>query len=267
MKQFLILLLCLLSGMSSAQNMTSFTFHFETAKDKFSATDFLAMSEVLDTVEVRSIKITASADDVGSESSNQALSQRRADFAKNFLMKEFGLTSKQIEVFALGEIPLKDSLPSIAEERAKNRQVNIDVNYSLKSRIEDDITITEEELVLTNVEKGDKIRLQAIQFEGGKDIFLPSAYPVLNALVQALKNHPEVEIEIQGHICCEVDGREGVNLITGRRSLSVDRAKAVYDYLVDRGIEESRLSYIGFKSVYITGINNYMDRRVEILIK
>lgn len=265
MKQFLILLLCLLSGRSMAQNMTSFTFHFETAKDKFSATDFKAMSEVLDTVEVRNIIITASADDVGSESSNQALSQRRADFAKNFLIKEFGMAAKQIEVFALGEIALKDSLPSIAEERAKNRRVNIDVNYSLKSRTEDEIK--EEELVLTNVVKGDKIRLQAIQFEGGKDIFLPSAYPVLNALVQALKNHPEVEIEIQGHICCEVDGREGVNLITGRRSLSVDRARAVYDYLVERGIEESRLSYLGFKSVYITGINNYMDRRVEILIK
>ena len=47
-----------------------------------------------------------------------------------------------------------------------------------------------------------------------------------------------LKIEIQGHICCQYDGKDGADLSTGIENSSVARAKNVYDYLIENGIEK-----------------------------
>jgi outer membrane protein OmpA-like peptidoglycan-associated protein len=114
-------------------------------------------------------------------------------------------------------------------------------------------------------EKDSRIILKSLIFQGGSERLLPSSMPVLNELLAIMKENPTLEIEIQGHICCEFepDGQQ--------EKLSVQRSKIVYLYLVKNGIESKRLSYHGFGHQFpITLERNeeerIQNRRVEIKI-
>jgi outer membrane protein OmpA-like peptidoglycan-associated protein len=88
----------------------------------------------------------------------------------------------------------------------------------------------------------------------------------LDSLVTTLKEKPAYEIIIYGHICCHPPGQDGQDISTGIFNLSVARAKVIYDYLIEHGIEAGRLSYKGLKADYPTGKGEKYDRRVEIQI-
>ncbi|SFT91500.1 OmpA family protein [Lishizhenia tianjinensis] len=271
MKGFITTCILLLAAYTFGQQSTVFTFYFETNQATFSEKKFIELEKLIDTVEVLAVNILTSCDDVGSEESNLVLSQRRADFLMSYLRKNKKWTYINIQSKALGEIALKDTTISIQNQRTKNRKGEVRLTYRLIESIEKEeivaVQVNESALSLTNVVKGEKIRLEAIQFVGGKDEFLSSAYPVLNEMLNQLKSNPNVKIEIQGHVCCMTNGEEGENLVTGRRTLSEDRARAVYNYLIHYGISKDRLSYVGLKGQFQTGVNNLADRRVEILIK
>jgi outer membrane protein OmpA-like peptidoglycan-associated protein len=87
-----------------------------------------------------------------------------------------------------------------------------------------------------------------------------------------MRDNPDLRIEIQGHVCCTYDGADGPNMETGGQYLSVDRAKAVYDYLVYYGISETRLNYKGFGGSKrlvdpeLTEGDRTRNRRVEIVV-
>ena len=79
----------------------------------------------------------------------------------------------------------------------------------------------------------------AIQFDFDSAKLRPSAKPILSELAKYLAANPAVKIEVQGHTC--TIGSASYNM-----SLSDRRAKAVRDYLVNAGIDSSRLQPIGF---------------------
>lgn len=84
------------------------------------------------------------------------------------------------------------------------------------------------------------ITLQPIEFEFDKDVLRESAYPILDEIVKALKNNPEITlVEIEGHT--DQQGDDAYNLDLSRR-----RAATVMRYLVDRGIDKSRLTSQGY---------------------
>jgi outer membrane protein OmpA-like peptidoglycan-associated protein len=66
-----------------------------------------------------------------------------------------------------------------------------------------------------------------------------------------------------------LDGRDADN---GSADLSVQRAKFVYDFLVDKGIKKSRMSYKGFGAsnklypLERTERERTLNRRVEIRV-
>ncbi|HMG19681.1 MAG TPA: OmpA family protein, partial [Kofleriaceae bacterium] len=79
-----------------------------------------------------------------------------------------------------------------------------------------------------------------IEFKFDTAIMLPGAEIYLNQVLDILQKHPEVlKLEIQGHTSSE--GGAEYNL-----RLSNDRAKAVYTWLVDRGIDGARLVPHGY---------------------
>jgi uncharacterized protein (TIGR03382 family) len=79
-----------------------------------------------------------------------------------------------------------------------------------------------------------------IEFKFDTAIMLPGAETYLNQVLEILKKHPEVlKVEIQGHTSSE--GGAEYNL-----RLSNDRAKAVYAWLVERGIDGARLVPHGY---------------------
>lgn len=78
---------------------------------------------------------------------------------------------------------------------------------------------------------------------------------------------PKIELEVQGHICCTPSyQKEAVDKDTKKRELSVNRAKAVYKYLISRRVNENRLIYNGYGNTQPLGGSTDQDRRVELVI-
>ena len=109
------------------------------------------------------------------------------------------------------------------------------------------------------------IVLRNILFATGSAELLPASDPELEKVLWTLRNHPEMKIEIYGHT--DNVGDEALN-----QALSTNRAKAVYDYLMSRGVDSSRLSYTGFGESKPIADNNTDDgrrenRRTEVKIR
>jgi len=124
---------------------------------------------------------------------------------------------------------------------------------------------------LRNIKVGSTFELEKVFFVGGSPSFAAGSQKALRKLYYVLKSNEKLQIQIQGH----------VNLPNGSihkyseeyyNKLSVDRAKAVYDYLIKRGIDKSRLKYKGFgysQMVYPDAITRFQmekNRRVEMKV-
>ncbi|MBI5525613.1 MAG: OmpA family protein [Deltaproteobacteria bacterium] len=68
---------------------------------------------------------------------------------------------------------------------------------------------------------------------------LPDSFKVLDAVVQALRDSPKVKVRIEGHT--DNVGDSGRNI-----TLSNERALNVMSYLIAKGLDPARLSYIGY---------------------
>jgi len=83
------------------------------------------------------------------------------------------------------------------------------------------------------------ILLANVFFDLGKSTLRKESYVELNKLQVFLKENSSIKIEIGGHT--DTRGDDVAN-----QKLSEDRAKAVYDFLVNDGIDGKRLSYKGY---------------------
>ena len=81
--------------------------------------------------------------------------------------------------------------------------------------------------------------LKGVNFETGSAVLTPDSHRVLDQAVQLLKSQPEVRVEIQGYT--DNVGKASFNL-----GLSERRAESVKQYLVNAGIDASRLTAKGF---------------------
>jgi outer membrane protein OmpA-like peptidoglycan-associated protein/Tol biopolymer transport system component len=97
----------------------------------------------------------------------------------------------------------------------------------------------EKNILLRKPKIGNTFVLRNIFFEFDKSELLPESHVELNKLVTYLKNNLTIEIEIGGHT-----DNVGSNVYNER--LSLERAKAVYQYLISHGISASRLTYKGY---------------------
>jgi len=120
------------------------------------------------------------------------------------------------------------------------------------------------DVILAKVKVGKKVVLNNILFELGKAIIAKSSYPEVDRLVKILQDNPQMKIEISGHT-----DNTGSPVINAK--LSIDRARAVVEYLAQKGIERTRLTYKGFGSEQPIAENTTADgrsknRRVEFKI-
>ncbi|MCU4188065.1 OmpA family protein [Flavobacterium sp. HXWNR29] len=103
---------------------------------------------------------------------------------------------------------------------------------------------------------------KTILFNSGKSSFQKQTYPVLQAMSAILKEYPTAKFSLEGHT--DSDGKDAMN-----QKLSEDRAAAVKNYLIEQGIEASRLSSKGFgESMPVdsnkTAKGKANNRRVEV---
>ncbi|MBN2519310.1 MAG: OmpA family protein [Bacteroidales bacterium] len=121
-----------------------------------------------------------------------------------------------------------------------------------------------DEFEIENIHVDSVVVLKNILFEFNKDEIQPISYNELNKLLTLLKNNPELKIDIYGHT--DNIGKEKYN-----QNLSEKRAKAVFNFLIKNGIEESRLTFKGYGSSVPIKSNNSeeerkLNRRVEFKV-
>jgi outer membrane protein OmpA-like peptidoglycan-associated protein len=141
---------------------------------------------------------------------------------------------------------------------------NIDKCPDVKGKPEYDGCPTKD-AVKVNVRR-DSIELrEKIHFETNKAVIMPESFDLLNQVVATLVQHPEIlKLRIEGHT--DSVGTRPYNL-----ALSQRRAQSVVQYLVNKGIDSTRLSSEGFGMEKPIASNNTeegrsQNRRVEMII-
>lgn len=107
----------------------------------------------------------------------------------------------------------------------------------------------------------ERVVLRGINFDFDKAIIKPEFKPVLDVAQSILMEQPDLKVVIEGHTCSM--GTDAYN-----QKLSERRAKAVYDYLVKKGVNAAKLSTVGLGETQPMADNKTesgreLNRRVE----
>lgn len=109
-----------------------------------------------------------------------------------------------------------------------------------------------------------KLEGRSVQFEAARAEIEASSLPILDEIAGVIRACERVPIEIGGHT--DSDGSAAAN-----RALSQERAQAVLDALVERGVAARRLSAVGFgqarpRAPNDTAENKALNRRIEFTV-
>ncbi|RYU93508.1 OmpA family protein [Emticicia agri] len=141
--------------------------------------------------------------------------------------------------------------PKQPEKKAPDESVKL-----LTSAIADDY--------FKGIAVGLPVKLENVYFDQSQPVIKPQSYPELDKLVSLLKRYPKMMIEVVGHTDNVGDPR--MNLY-----LSELRAKAVTNYLFNKGVSPNRLTHKGRGqeqpiSANDTEENRQKNRRVEFVV-
>lgn len=122
----------------------------------------------------------------------------------------------------------------------------------------------EKNIQLQKIEVGSSIVLNNIFFDFDKSTLRPASVHELELLLSFLNDFPTVKIEISGHT--DSKGTAAYN-----KPLSQSRAKVVVDYLIDKGINKNRMTYMGYGfdkpiATNETAEGRQLNRRTEFKI-
>jgi OmpA-OmpF porin, OOP family len=124
------------------------------------------------------------------------------------------------------------------------------------------ISMTETDL--NKLKPGNSVILKNVNFEFNSFVLKPDADTILKKLLTYLSDNPKIGILISGHT--DDQGSQDYNL-----ELSINRAKSVYNWLINNGIESGRLKFTGFgKSRPLfkdtDEKSRTLNRRVEVIL-
>ncbi|HLA55941.1 MAG TPA: OmpA family protein [Flavobacterium sp.] len=254
----ILLLLFFISLKISAQGKIEIFFDF----DKYDLND--AAVETLDNAianrqNIEVSKIYGFCDWKGSNSYNDTLSLKRVDEVWHFLKNKGIRIRDDYEKRGFGEDFEQSKVQS------ENRKVMVvfeEVKAEKPIRNDDNRILSEK---VKTAKRGDKIKLQNINFHNNSAVIVAKSKPVLYDLLCVMEDNPKLKIEIQGHICCQPE--RDVN------DVSTARARAIYMFLIRNKIDRKRLSFKGFgisDPIYPIPEKSEAEadenRRVEIMI-
>lgn len=141
--------------------------------------------------------------------------------------------------------------------------LNFSANFALKE-LADKTKPMQLDVPMQSIDTGSVWELKNVFFETAKYDLKPESKAELDKLVAFLKSNTTIKGELSGHT--DNVGDKKMNL-----TLSQNRAKSVYDYLVTAGIDAKRLTYKGYgdtrpKVKNDSDINRAMNRRTEFKI-
>ena len=274
-------ILLLLFFLANTQTVEKFNINFDFDKYEITPQATQRLDSFIQSTNISSIQkifLYGHCDAIGSNIYNDALSIKRVNAAKEFLVKYLPeIVIDTLEGFGKRQ-PLNNN--SSEAERFINRRVEIIVH---RKEVIDTAQIPKavepnkepslaEKIKDTTTKAGTNIILKNLNFYGGRHFLLPQSLPTVTELLSVMAENPTLEIEIHGHICCMAGPEDGLDIDTKTEDLSVNRARAIYEYLIKNGIEPQRLKYKGFGHsrplIYPedTEERRTTNRRVEIKI-
>jgi outer membrane protein OmpA-like peptidoglycan-associated protein len=104
-----------------------------------------------------------------------------------------------------------------------------------------------------------------ILFETGKSTIQAESVPIIDQIAELMKSDMALKISIEGHT-------DNVGDAAANKKLSNDRAKSVMDAIIAKGIDYTRMSFLGWGQEKPVADNRSEDgrsqnRRVEIVKK
>lgn len=229
------------------------------------------------------VHIWGFADYLGRRDSNYTLSKARAETVKNYLLNlhrgnrsiiadgEGQVDATTTNLTPLGE-PLNRRVDIIVVKPAKKIKIaTIPLKEPVTVKRPDD-SVYRRISNLPKMNVGDSVSFKELTFIPGRHFLRQASIYYMVALKDCLKANPNLKIEIQGHICCQFDGKDGLDFDTNKNNLSLARAKFIYDYLIDEKISPDRLRYKGLGSkepkVYpeMSAEDQNQNRRVVIVL-
>jgi len=286
-----LLILLFFSGTLIAQER--FVIYFDNNKFELNTLELVKLDKwILENKTSKIVSITGSTDDIGSLGYNDTLSKKRVNFIyskvigklkiredfKTISLGEKGATSdnnaenrKAVILYLLEkDLHLEEEILGIKKE-IKEEQPKPEIVYPEKLVFENP-NGTKSEFKLDRAfmnkvgeaKSGEKLIIENLNFVINTFAVVNESRGKLYELLLVLQKNPSLKIEIQGHICC---------MPVDRADLSTQRAKALYNFLLNQNISKDRLSYKGFGStqpIYPLPEKNEQERaanrRVEIFI-
>lgn len=142
---------------------------------------------------------------------------------------------------------------------------SMDIEYQIINVAIDQVSLQVYVPDFKNYKSGDIFKLENINFATNSSELTEGSYSTLDLLIAYLKTN-RYSFEISGHT-------DNTGSFKENYLLSENRAKSVYDYLIKKGIDESRMSFMGYGSTQ-PKLNSdanddldfvrQMNRRVEI---
>jgi outer membrane protein OmpA-like peptidoglycan-associated protein len=287
MKKILVIILLFTAGGSIlAQSKFDYPIYFAYKVAEMDTTEEKRLGVFLknfDSFNIDSISIKGYCDDRGKKKINDTLAKKRAEVIYDFVTTQIKYTIPNT-MHAFGAVPLEGDL-KIDSQRTLNRRAELEIFYSLinknkkttntKPAKKDSIpnlppknpepsapTIQD---FLKSAKIGDVVNLK-IYFEGSSSAIKKTSAPELLNLLNFMKENPNRKIKITGHIYDNIapTKRDAYDAQTNDRNLSKNRAKKVYTFLTNNGIESDRLSYEGMAARFPKNQSPEEDRRVEI---
>ena len=245
--------------------------------------DIQNLKLALDTDPNLVIEVGGYTDNSGNTASNIAISQKRAAFVYNHLIQS-GYDVNRISYKGYGP---KNPIYSnrYKSTREGNRRIEIKIlakTQHSSSKLVDEtpivevITETPETAFLSyflsqqKLPKADQKPMQSnfiidsLQFESGSAALPDSgaAIQFIDDLILVLRKNPYLKIQINGYT--DASGIAEKNIL-----LSEERAKAVYDYMVSKGLNPNRVFHSGHGSASPIAPNAYkwgrdLNRRIEL---
>ncbi len=287
-KIFLFYLFC-----QSLHSQQTFDIFFESDAYSLGKSEQLKLEKwLLVNNESKVLSINGFTDQDGTEGYNDTLSAKRVQFVHEKIKNKIKIRD-DIKKLHFGKLHLQ------RKNKAENRRVTL--FFLSKNELSQEVTLIPEEqkieviptkpaieypnfIVITNPDgskselnlnaawikklgetpAGEKLVMENLEFHINTFAIVNDSRPRLFELLYALILHPNMTIEIGGHICC---------IPKDQRNLSTDRAKFIKNFLVQYGIPSERVRFKGYGStvpIYPIPEKNEAERaanrRVEITV-
>ncbi|WP_284653642.1 OmpA family protein [Flavobacterium terrisoli] len=253
MKAKIVILLFLVSLNCLGQKQ--FEVFFDFNKDFPNQSSILLLNEwIAKNKEIEITKLLGFCDSIDTKDYNKHLAERRIESVRELLERSGLKFSRNLDKVAYG----KDFKQS--KIQAENRRVTIFYSEIAAKPIESEFSKK-----IKNTKVGETVILPNIYFFNNSARIVPKSEASLYELLCAMQDNPNLKIEIQGHICCQ--------MVNDFNNISTARARAVYNYLLRNKIDRKRMKFKGYgvsRPIHKIPEQNQTEedenRRVEILI-